>query len=84
MNFHSCVISLLFLCLVVVSASRTAVCPLRRTDNGDLVVQIKIGSPARDVLMLVDFQSEISGIWTDDLGITSKSFCEVCSPTTRE
>lgn len=49
-----------------------------------MAVRLDIGSPPRSVVMMLDFSSDISGVWDQDLLRTSKTFCDECAPVTQE
>jgi hypothetical protein len=52
--------------------------------DGTLTTKIGIGNPERSVVFMLDFQSDVSGVWQEDLLRTSETFCDECAPVTRD
>lgn len=83
------VLVLLFLITMVYSTqpndpTQKVTLPLTTLPDGSLAIRLKIGSPQRNLVFLLDFQSDVSGVWNGDLLRTSKTFCDECAPVTRD
>lgn len=57
---------------------------LAKLPDGTLTTKIGVGNPERPVTFLLDFQSDVSGVWQEDLLRTSETFCDECAPVTRD
>lgn len=57
--------------------------PIDMVDTRPVTTRIRIGSPPREVVMLIDFQSDVSGVWNIDLMRTSHTFT-LDTPTPRD
>lgn len=55
-----------------------------RTELGITTVNLMVGTPPRPVVFMLDFQSDVSGLWEEDLLRGSMSFCDECRPLTRD
>lgn len=90
-DFLVCLILLLAVTsTILVSSSkndddeREVILLVDRTDNGLMTVELRVGTPPRSVIVMLDMQSDVSGLWADDMMRGSMSFCEQCRPVTRD
>jgi hypothetical protein len=57
--------------------------PIEISPSGTPIVVLAFGTPSRLGRFMLDFQSDYSGTWTEDLA-SSRSFCDDCAPITRD